>query len=60
MFGKYRCKNPACESVRKSARARAEKEETGGGPKASEIVWNDAAVLLACKEGVTFNTMDSR
>jgi len=41
LFGKYRCKNPACESVRKSARARAEKEETGGGPKASEIVWNE-------------------
>lgn len=60
LAGKYRCKNPACKLVRASARSRAEKEEEKGGPKASDMVWNDATVRSLCKEGITFNTMDDR
>ncbi|CAN0254765.1 unnamed protein product, partial [Ectocarpus sp. 13 AM-2016] len=60
VFGKYRYKNPACDLNIRSARKSAEKAEKNGGLKASEIVWNDAAVTSHCKNGVSFNTMDTR
>lgn len=60
LAGKYRCKNPACELVRDSARSRARKEEKEGGPQASEIEWTDAAVLSRCTDGAAFNTLDDR
>ena len=60
LVGRYRCKNPACDLVKQSARSRAQVEEREGGPKVSEIEWNAAAVRSRCKEGVTFNTMDDR
>lgn len=61
LVGKYRCKNPKCKMVMDSAKTKAKKqEEEQGGQKESDIVWDDAAVLSWCKDGVSFNTMDDR
>lgn len=61
LHAKYRCKNPQCPMVIESARRSAANVSRGAGAvEAREIVLDDATVLLHCKNGVAFNTMDDR
>lgn len=60
LHARYRCKGPRCPMVMDSARRSAENLQKGGGANACDIEWDDAAVKLHCKHGVSFNTMDDR